>query len=183
MNRRAILAFCLVTAACGCGPGDDGFRFDGEYAAPKSGYAIRLASAGYVREDGSGVEAFAIVQVCPAGSPGGGPVRMMFTASGGGTVKVECSGLGPVAMDWTPQTAEGMLRGLLASAGFRRIDPPELAASLDAVDRALGLPPEAGGATPAGLRTVREERKEGQPIDRGQPAAEWLAQSEVPECR
>jgi hypothetical protein len=169
----------------GCGPPNDGFRFDGEYGAPQSGYLIHLLSEGYVPPGGgAGGQAFAIVQLCPAATSDGRPIRMIFTATRDGRVNVESGELGPVAMNWDGRTSEGMMRGLLTSAGFRHIDPGELGATLAVIGRSLGAAALSGRTPPGGsLRVAREDLTEAHAIDHDKLPAEWVAQSEVPGCK
>jgi hypothetical protein len=175
----------IIILAAGCGSPDDGFRFDGEYSADRSGFAVRMLSEGYA-PDGSVAdgEAFAIVQFCPSGGAEGRPVRMTLTAARGGRTKVECGELGPDPMDWTAQNSEGLLRGALTSAGFRQIDPSELGGCLGAIDRAIGAKSREQAVPPDhALRVIGEDFTEGHEIDHDIPPAEWVAQSEVAGCR
>jgi hypothetical protein len=185
LRAAAGLASFVCVLAMGCGGSDDGFRFDGEYSADRSGIVFRIVAQGYVPEGGGAVgEAFAIAQVCPSGITEGRPVRMTFTVTKEGRTNIECRELGPVAMEWTGRNSEGMMRGLLTSAGFRQIDPAELAGCIAAIGRAIGS--EAPGApTPPGgaLRVLREDLTEGSEIDHGKLPAEWVAPSEVAGCK
>ena len=178
----ALLSFFLMAFA-GCSPPDDGFRFDAEYSADRSGFLVRLVSAGVRAPDGHEGEAFSVVQVCPSAAANGRPFRMTFTAAGNGRISVECGELGPVAMEWAPGSREGLLRGLLTSAGFRQIDPAELADCLEAVGEGFNPPAKRGGSFHGErFRTIREDLTEGHEIDHGRPPEEWVAQSEVAGC-
>lgn len=169
----------------GCGTADDGFRFDGEYSADRSGLTVRILSKGYGPQEGEpGGEAYAIVQVCPSGTVEGRPVRMTYTALKDGHRLIECNLLGPVAMDWNAGNSEGLLRGVLTSAGFRKIDPGELAGFLAIVGRALGAGVQSGGEKRRGVpRIVREEFTEGYGIDHDELPVEWVSPSEISGCQ
>lgn len=181
--KRALATITLFSlAALACGPPDDGFRFDGEYSAPRSGFSLSLVCARFSPARAEAAAAFAVAQVCPAGSPDGRPFRMTFTAEPGGPVRLEAGALGPVAMEWNDRSAEGLLRGLLTSAGFRNIDAGELGECLAALGRSLARPQGDVEETAGSLRTIREEVTEGYGIDRDAPPAEWVPRSDFPEC-
>jgi hypothetical protein len=175
----------LMAFTAGCGTGDDGFRFEGEYSADRSGLVARIVSQGFrSQEGGPGGEAYAIVQVCPSETTEGRPVRMTFTATKNGFTMIECSLLGPVPMDWSTQGSEGLMRGLLASAGFRQIDPGELAGFIAAIGRGLGTVAQGRVQTSGGVpRVVREALLESHQIDHDKLPVEWVSPSEVADCQ
>jgi hypothetical protein len=187
MTMKPLLPYIILLLAfiAGCGTADDGFLFDGEYAADRSRFILRILSKGYLpQEGGPAGEAYAIAQLCPSGTAEGRPVRMTFTALKDGHAMIECGLLGPVAMDWSVVNSEGLLRGVLTASGFRQIDPEELAGCIAAIGRALGAGRQSDGERPGGVpRTVREEFTEGHDIDHDKLPVEWVSPSEVEACK
>jgi hypothetical protein len=109
---------------------------------------------------------------------------MTFTATKNGFTMIECSLLGPVPMDWSAQGSEGLMRGLLASSGFRQIDPVELAGFIAAIGRGLGTVAQGAGQTSGGVpRVVREALLESHEIDHDKLPVEWVSPSEVAACQ
>ena len=177
------IALFFLMAVAGCGTPGEGFRFDAEYVAEHSRFVLRMAAAG-IRPRGGGVgAAFGIAQICPAASAEGRPIRMTFTAAPDGSALLECGEIGAVPIEWNAGSREGLLRGVLTSAGFRQIDPAELQACLTAISRALGSTgPEGGTVGRAPLRATREEMTPDNDLDADQPPARWVEQSEVAGC-
>jgi len=185
MKYIILCTVSLIVFAAGCGPTDDGFRFGGEYFADRSGLSVQILSEGIApAESGEGGGAFMIVQVCPGGATEGRPLRMTFTLRGDRSTYIDSRELGPVAMLWTKEKSEGLLRGLLTTAGFRKIDAGELAGLLAAIERGLDPKGKAGAkGTDGVLRVVKENFSDGQDIDHNADPAEWITQEEVVGCK
>ncbi|HLF15548.1 MAG TPA: hypothetical protein VI932_11735 [Bacteroidota bacterium] len=186
MTSRIILPihFIPLLLAAGCGPSDDGFRFHGDYEAARSGYRIQMLSEGYV-EQGHDIarSAFAIVQFCPTRNSNAIFLRMTLTAAPDQSIRMACRDLGLQGVEWNWKTSEGLLRGLLSSAGYRTLDPAELLGSVKVIESSLSGPK---GVVLRGqiesLRVLRADIEFGYDVAKDKPPGEWIEPSEVMGC-
>lgn len=168
----------------GCGPSEDGFRFQGRYEATISGFDVQIVSEGYIEEGRDTARtAFAVVLICPAGRSNARTIRMTLLRAPERPIEMEAEDLGPVFMEWNPKTAEGLLRGLLSAANFRNIQPDELRGSVAVIERSLaGQKGAAPGDQVGSLRVLSADLENYFPLDKDTPPREWISLSEVPAC-
>ena len=176
-NFIAILFLLPAIAAC---PFDNGFRFEGLYEAPRSGYRIRIISRGYV-EGGYDIadNAFARVQICPNVGGRGRPLRFSLSAAPRVPRVFESEDVQITRANWN----EKLLRSVLLTAGYAEPMAEELSGSYRVISNSLSGPK---GVILEGqiksVKVLKAKPEYGQEIMKNRPLKDWVAVSDLGSC-
>ena len=111
----------------GCNFLDKGFRFHGEYLAPKSQFQIAVISQGLVKS-GQDIAEFgtAVVQFCPSSDMKGRSFQISMMSSPNESIKVECADFALPTTEWNWRTSEKVVGNLLTQAGYTELVEAEV---------------------------------------------------------
>jgi hypothetical protein len=183
MKARSSAA-ALMMFACGCFSGNRGFRFEGEYRAPKSHIEFHVVSQGFVSPDADIADtALALLQICPSGTSDGRPFRLSMVSAPKAWIKIESPDLAMEPGDWNWKTSEAALAKLLEVAGYRGVAVDEIRDLARAMGNSSSGPKgfimEGQGQS---VVVLRADIHYGYAFDETKPQATWIPWSDLSAC-
>ena len=184
-NLKAIASSCLgLLILCGCSLQERGFRFHGEYRAPRSRFQIALLSQGFVKPGNDVAEsAFSIVQFCPAPGMIAKPFQVSMMSPPDQWIKVESEDVSFPVTEWNWKTSGAILNNLLNRAGYSDLAQEEVKDIGRAMESSL-LGPKGfilkGQGKSIGVQ--RADIEYGFMVQRNKPQDKWVESRELPQC-
>jgi hypothetical protein len=177
--RGALRSILIVGLLASCAS-DRGYRFDGRYDAPRSGYRLLIVARGYVAAGFDIADhAFARVRVCPLVPGVGKPLRFSLTRRPEMALLFESEEILTADAHWS----EKMFGALLQSRGYAGLTAMELAGGFKVIAGALSGP--KGAILPGQIDslTVVQAQAEYSASDlKSQPPRDWVRDFDLPEC-
>jgi hypothetical protein len=168
----------------GCTFFDNGFRFHGEYRAPKSQFQIAMISQGFVKSGHDIAESStAIVQFCSSSVVKGRSFQVSMIATPNEWIKVECADLELSTTEWNWKTSEKVVGNLLTQAGYTGLVEVEVKDIARAMESALAGPKgfvmKGQGQS---IEVLRADIEYGYKVEKNKPQNTWVNSRELPRC-
>jgi hypothetical protein len=179
LSKNLIAILFLLPAIASC-PFENGFRFEGLYEAPPSGFRIHIVSRGYV-EAGYDIadNAFARVQICPTVLGKGRPLRFSLSAAPRVAPVFESDDVQIASASWN----EKLFRSVLLRADYGEPLAEELSGSYRVISNSLSGPKGVilEGQIDSG-KVLRAKPEYGHAVMKNRPLTQWIAVSELASC-
>ena len=177
--RQISLVGLMIALITSCSS-EKGFRFEGRYEAPRSGYRIMIVSRGYVA---SGFDiadyAYARVLVCPLTAAAGKPFRFSLTKLPQAPQLFESEDMLTADATWS----EKLLGAVLQARGYSALTAMELAGSFRVISNSLSGPKGVILQGQIDSVTVVDAKPEYAAADmKTQPQRGWVSSAELGTC-
>ena len=183
MRVLVSLIKCVIILG-GCAFLTRGFRFHGEYRAPKSQFQIALISQGFVKPEYDIAEsAFAIVQFCPLPKAKGKSFQVSMISTPNEWIKVESQDLSLPATEWNWKTSEIVINDLLSRAGYSSVMTEEVKDIARAMENSLGGPKGFIMKGQGQSIEILRAKEYGYKVEESKAQNTWVNSSELSECR
>jgi hypothetical protein len=175
--RFKLLLAALMVGLSSC---ERGYRVQGAYLAPKSGYRVDLILQGMWDSDAEMVtESYKLAQICPLKPNHGRPVQFSIDnprERGIGFFQKETAKA--PTQEWDFRSSSVILRETLAQSGFRVLDNVETTQMAEVLSSGWGARADLKAIT-----VIKETSNSKYPFDQTKPHRQWIALSELPPCK
>ncbi len=179
-----LIAILFTVSLISCHPFDQGFTFIGEYKAPQSGFLVRMAARGNIK-DGSDVsdKAYSLVRICPVDPKNGIPFEMSLSSVPEESIIMESKTLSITKSEWNWKTSEELLKKALELAGYNNIINKEVTGCVRVIEGSLAGPK---GTILKGqiesMEVLIAEPGYGVTTKQGNPTFDWIKDLSLESC-
>ena len=183
-NLHLLNAILFIVSLISCTSLDQGFTFIGEYKAPQSGFLVRMAARGNIK-DGSDVsdKAYSLVRICPVNPKNGIPFEMSLSSVPEESIIMESKTLSISKSEWNWKTSEDLLKKALNLAGYNKVINEELIGCVKVINGSLAGPK---GTILKGqiesMEVLISEPGYGVTTKQGNPTFDWVKDLSLKSC-